>query len=347
MLNFQLLQNLSDLFGPPGFEYDIVDFIREKLKDYPHTTDRANNLIFKNIIDKNLPTVLVDAHTDECGFVINNITNNGYLQVMPLGGLYAKNSLGHSIQFRANNGNIIKGIVSTVPVHIEQYQNPPKDIKFNNLFIDIGAVSREEVEKDMGLAIGDPGVFDTKSFQQHNSIFGKGLDDRVGCFCLINLIEYFFNRSNNNYNICFSFSVQEEFGLVGIKKVLNEIKPDLIIAAEGTTGSDLPNLPDNLIPTYPGKGPCITIVDHASILSRHMRQKIDKLETEADWHYKRPIFGVTNIAAIQRLGFDAYGLTVSVPCRSIHSAISSARKQDIINAYKFIKDLLETKDLFK
>lgn len=345
MLDFNLLKQLSDLFGPPGFEHDIVSFISDKLRNYPHTIDRAHNIIFKCHSDKDLPVVLIDAHTDECGFIINNITDNGYIQIMPLGGLFAKNTLGHTITFRANDGKAIRGIVSTIPIHIEKYMQQNKAINFNDLYVDVGAVSKKEVEADLGLSIGNPGVFDTKSFIQADSFFGKSLDDRVGCLIVMHLIEYFYNK-NNLYNIYFSFSVQEEYGLTGIMKVLNNIRPDLIVAVEGTTGSDIPGLPSNMVPAYPGKGPCITIADNANIITKHMKEKVDGLKTQAKWHYKRPIFGMTNIAGIQRLGLDAYGLTVSVPCRSIHSAISSARQEDILNTFIFIRDLLETPGLF-
>lgn len=346
MLNFKQLQELSDLFGPPGFEEDVVEYLKNRLKGYSPHIDRANNLVIEKAGNKSMPTVLIDAHTDECGFIINNITASGYIQVLPLGGLFAKNSLGHKIVFKNSKGKLIRGIVSTVPIHISRYQDSSKEVKFSDLFIDVGAIDRNEVTQDMGLAIGDPGVFDTLSFQQNESVFGKAMDDRAGCFILMNLAEYFL-KNKCMYNLAFSFSVQEEYGLIGIMKVLERIRPDMIIAIEGTTGSDLPSLPENLTPCYPGKGPCITLADQNSILPSKIKRKIDKLKTKASWHYKRPIFGSTNAAGVQKLGIDAYAVTVSAPCRSIHSAISSVRKSDLANAFEFVKDLVLTKDLFE
>ncbi len=344
MLDFSILKELCDLFGPPGFEDDVVSYIGGRLKECSPFIDRANNIIIEMPGEKNMPRVLIDAHTDECGFIINNITKSGYIQVLPLGGLFAKNSLGHKIVFKNRKGDLVRGIVSTIPIHIVKYQNSSKDLSFQDLFIDVGAISKEEAVNNLGLEIGDPGVFDTQSFEQDRSVFAKALDDRAGCFVLLNLAEHFF-REKSRYNLYFSFSVQEEYGLIGIMKVLNRVKPDLVIALEGTTGSDLPNLPDNLTPCYPGQGPCITIADQNSILSSRMKKKIDAMKTKAMWHYKRPIFGSTNAAGVQRLGIDAYSLTVSAPCRSIHSAISSVRKDDLVNAFEFVKDFLKIRDL--
>ena len=339
-MDFTLLQKLSDAFGPPGFEDDIAALVKQELAGYPLREDRSHNLVLAKTSGPDRPNVIIDAHMDECGFIVNHVGKNGYVQFMPLGGLYARNMPGHAVVFKTRGNAFCRGIVSTLPVHIKKYLPGQKDITFKDLYVDMGTISSQETEAELGVSMGDPGVFAVTCRETRHALMGKAFDDRVGVFMLLQLLNQVYTR-DYPYNLYFSFSSQEEYGIIGATKTANRIKPDVFVALEGTTGSDLPNLPEYLVPCYPGQGPCVTLADHTMILSPKVRDMLDGMQTQAQWHYKRPVFGGTNAAVMNRQGIDGLGMVVSAPCRSIHSACSTVRKSDLEQMLIFLTDLLD------
>ncbi len=118
MTDINLIESITTAFGPSGFEDDVLDVIKDNLKDFSIETDSMNNLFarIKNNSDKPY-TVLLDAHTDEVGFMVQSILDNGTLMFVPLGGWVATNIPAHLVGIKNIHGEIVEGITGSTPPH--------------------------------------------------------------------------------------------------------------------------------------------------------------------------------------------------------------------------------------
>jgi putative aminopeptidase FrvX len=201
----------------------------------------------------------------------------------------------------------------------------------SELRIDIGASSKSQAGSFC--EPGDPVWFDTLLEGQGDILKGKAFDDRAGCYMMAELIKHEFC-----FPVTFAWTVQEEMGLRGGRLATARVRPDIVIALEGTAAGDAPTDKDIARSPCLGKGPVITILDRTAVCT----QRLVELFTEtADreripWQYKRPLVGGTDAGAAIRV--KALGVAVlAIPARYIHSPVALAHRRDIINTIELVK----------
>ena len=232
----------------------------------------------------------------------------------------------------------IPGVIGSKPIHLQKPNERKTPFQWQELYIDIGAQSKEEATKL--IPIGTTAIFAT-TFQQLSDdiIMGKALDDRVGCSVLLELL-------NDEYdcNLVCAFTVQEEVGLRGAGVAAYGANPDLALVIEGTTASDVPGVQAHGHATTVGKGPALTIMDRTTIPARPLVQRLQEVAGSENiaTQFRRATTGGTDAGMIRltKGGIPVAG--VSVPCRYIHSPASVASLSDIQATIRLVKGFLRT-----
>ena len=199
-MDIEMFGKISDAFGPSGFEEEVVRTVAGYCGKYQVENDAMNNLYVRmpgRAGDK--PVVQLDAHLDECGFMVQCIHDNGCLGILMLGGFHLTNLPAHTVIIKTRAGRKIRGIIMSKPVHfMNDKERASLELCIENLYVDIGATNRREVEEDFGISIGDPMVPEV-SFsydEEHGLCFGKAFDNRAGCACIVDTMDKVYDSRN-------------------------------------------------------------------------------------------------------------------------------------------------------
>jgi endoglucanase len=340
MESSELLRTLSDTFGPSGFEDEVRDVIQSIIEPWVDDmrVDTLGNLIAtkSGSGDK---TLMIDAHMDEIGFMITWIEDSGFLRFTTLGGWDARIIPSHVMTIRTDNGTKVKGMIGTPPPHILSPEQREKPYRIEDLFVDVGAHSADDV-RALGIRIGSPAVI-SYGFEQLNDnvVLGKSLDDRAGCGVLVKTLEALQDETLD-VTIAACFVVQEEVGLRGAQTAAYAVDPDIAIALEGTVAADFPGVPAPRQPTRQGLGPSVRIMDSGMIGMPKMIQALASTAEDAGipFQYQVPAPGGTDAGAIHRTRSGVLSGAVSVPCRYIHSPYAVMRLSDFEGAAQLVTE---------
>ena len=239
MNDIELLEKLCNCRGVSGFEDEVLLIAREYLKDIARfEEDSMRNLyIYPDYNKGNRPSVLLDAHSDEVGFMVQAIKPDGTLRFIPIGGWNEKSLPSSKVQIYTNTG-YISGVIAAMPPHLMTAEQKNAPVSYDNLVIDIGATNAEEAAA-FGVEIGAPAVplspfeYDKK----HGVLHGKAFDDRMGVAALLKCIRLLQNTPLN-VDIVGVISSQEEVGERGITAAMYRVKADAAICFEGCPADD-------------------------------------------------------------------------------------------------------------
>lgn len=324
-----MLKDLCLLNGTSGREDAVRNYIIEKIKDKcEYSVDALGSVIaFKKGRKAPDKKVLVAAHTDEVGFIITDITDDGYLRFAPVGGIDAAVVLGRRVDI-----NGIKGVVGAKAVHLLSDDEKKNEPAFDKLAIDIGAADKAEAEN--AVLLGDCAYFASDYCEFGDGfIKSKALDDRIGCMLMIELI-----NSDLEYDTYFCFNVQEEVGLRGSGCSAYAVKPDVAVILESTTAADIDGVTGGDKCCVLGKGPVVSFMDGRTIYDKQIFDLAFEVakENNIKIQTKTKIAGGNDAGAIQKSGAGCRVAAVSLPCRYIHSGSSVVKIGDIEETRRFL-----------
>lgn len=331
----ELIEKLSLLNGTSGREKEVRDFIINEIKDCAdsYETDPSGNLIvFKKGAKTPKNKVMLDAHMDEVGFIITCVNSDGTLGFECVGGIDKRVILGRAVIVGENN---INGVIGLKPVH-----HTPAAERLNvpeNLYIDIGADTKEKAEKLVSL--GDCAYFNSEFVRFGDGfIKGKALDDRAGCAILIDMI-----KSDLPFDMYFNFAAGEEVGFGAASTAAYRIKPDYAIVVETTTAADLADVPESKKVCRLGEGGVISFMDRRTIYPRELFDKAFELgkKNNIKVQVKSAVAGGNNAGVIHKTAGGIKTLTVSLPCRYLHSPSCVLKNEDITASAEIIRLLAE------
>lgn len=336
-----LLKELTESVGISGDEGEVRQIIRRLIKDHVDETrvDTMGNLIaLKRGSEETDTTVLIDAHMDEVGLMITGYDRDGSCKFEPVGGVDDRLVLGKVVRVGSKK---VTGIVGARPIHLVKWNQRKKVIGRDSMRIDIGAKSKEQVKRKIGL--GDSVSFNTKYEEMGNIAIGKAFDDRTGCAALIELLR----GERHPFTIVGAFTVQEEVGIRGAGVVAFSVKPDLALVLECTPAYDLPNERDVSPNVALGKGPSIYVMDSRTIQDPGFVAHIVKTAENSSipFQIRQPGGGGTNTGAIQRRAGPIPVATIATPARYIHAPVSMINLDDYTNVIKLAEQSLRTLDI--
>ncbi len=332
----QTLKALSELDGISGREEAVRDFILTRLKQSPAspqiTVDRLGNILC-TLHGRNRPqkTLMLAAHMDEVGLIVTSVREDGFLHFSPVGGIDTGVLLGRRVRI-----GDLHGVIGCKAVHLCSKKEKETLPQVADLLIDIGANTLEEAEKLV--SPGDIAAFDVNFSEMQDLVLGKALDDRAGCALLLSLAE-----SVPLYDITLAFTVQEEVGLRGAGPAAFAVQPDIAVIVDATTAADTADLPPAKQVCRVGSGPVVSFMDRSTLydhdLYREIRNLADKLSIPNQT--KTTVAGGNDAGAIQRTAGGVRVAAVSLPCRYIHSPSCVLSMQDMSDAERLLKKLIE------
>jgi len=327
-----MLKKLTDAFGVSGCEKEIRNLIKEEVKNFGDVyIDKLGNLIVHK--KGKGKRVMLAAHMDEVGFIVTSIKDDGKIKFAPVGGIDSRILVSKRVVFGRTK---IKGVIGYKPIHLQSEVEKNKAVDIKELFIDIGATSKEEALKYV--KIGDYATFESEYVDMGRYIKAKALDDRVGCAILIDVL-----KENYNLDLYCVFTVQEEVGLRGATVAAYSIEPEIGLVIEGTTCADFVKDEKDFI-TQTGKGPAISVMDSSSIVNERLFKRIIKVAEyyKIPYQLRRGTVGGNDAGAIHKSKVGCITASISVPTRYIHSPISMINKDDYENTLKLVKRVLES-----
>jgi len=344
-----IMKRMMESFGPSGFERETAQIIKQYMTDYSDKIlrDKLGSLIFVAEGESERPHILLAGHVDEVGFVISGIDNTGFLSFNTLGGWWDQVLLSQRVTVRTKKGDI-HGVIAAKPPHLLTEEERKKVLERRDMFIDVGATSREEAE-EMGVKIGDPVVpWSPFSLIREGKIaMGKAFDDRIGAFIIMESMRRIKEDKIEHPNTVFgAATVQEEVGLRGAQTVSHVVDPDVGIVLEVDIAGDVPGIKPHEAPTKVGKGPTLLTYDSSMIPNQPLKEFVIETAEKAGipLQLSQIARGGTDAGRIHLNRAGCPSAVISVPTRHIHSHVGLLGLDDVENAVRLVIELVKKLD---
>jgi len=343
----QMLKELTDANGIAGNEQEPREVMRKYIAPYADevTTDHLGSLIARKRGAADGPKIMVAGHLDEIGFMVTHIDEHGFLRFQTVGGWWEQVMLAQRVTVMTRKGNI-PGVIGSKPPHILSPEARKNPVDKKEMFIDIGALSREEAQQ-FGVRPGDPvvPVCDFTVMRNEKMLMAKAWDNRIGCAIAIEVLRRLKDADHPNtvYGVG---TVQEEVGLRGAKTSTFEIRPDIGFSVDVGIAGDTPGVSEKEALAKVGKGPQILIYDGSMIAHRALRDFVTDTAEEAGIPYQFDYVagGGTDAGAIHVTASGVPSLAVSIPTRYIHTHAAILHRDDFENAVKLLVEVIRRLD---
>ncbi|MDR3288606.1 MAG: M42 family metallopeptidase [Peptococcaceae bacterium] len=325
-IQYPLLQRLTQQFGPSGSENSVIQAILPEIQAFSDETkiDALGNLIAikQGTSGKQ---IMISSHVDEIGIIVTYMDKNGFLRFTAIGGVHVSSMPYRRVRFQ-------NGTVGTIGV---EKLDKLSDLKLEKLYIDIGAASEEEAAVKVG--IGDSAVFVGEYAEMGSRIMAKALDNRAGCFVLIEAMK----RVRSPHTLAFAFTTQEEVGLRGARPAAYALEPDAAITVDVTRTGDTPKA--QLMSVKLGDGVAIKVMDRSIVVSPAVKEWMIQTAKKRNIPYQYEVLesGGTESGMIQLTKTGVLTGVLSIPARYIHSPGEMIDQRDLETTIALLVALLQ------
>jgi endoglucanase len=288
---------------------------------------------------------MLAGHMDEIGFMIKHITEEGFLRFLPLGGWFDQVLLGQRVVIQTRSGDVT-GVIGAKPPHLLTQDERSKVVSKKDMYIDIGATSKAEVEA-AGVQPGDP-VSPRADFVElagGKTYLSKAFDDRVGLAVAISALQAL--QGTGHANTVFAVAtVMEEVGLRGATTSARAIDPDVAIVLEADIAGDVPGIKADESSVRLGKGPSLLIYDARMIPNLALRELVAEVAREIGVPLQISYVegGATDGGAIHLHNLGVPTVVIAVASRHIHSHSSILHRDDFDGAVRLVAALVKRLD---
>ena len=331
------LAALSDLHGVSGVEDEVRDFIIKEIKPYcdeVSVNGTGSVIAFKK--GRNTPEnkLMLCAHMDEVGLIVTDVAENGLLKFAAVGGIDDRVLCGTPVLVGENK---LPGVIGAKPIHLLEGDEKSKAPEIKDLYIDIGALTKEEAMQNV--LPGDYAVFDTNFGQFGDGLLkGKAIDDRAGCAVLMEIL-----KRDLECDMYFVFSSMEEVGLRGAKCAAFTLAPDMAIVVESTTAADIPGVDECSKICEVGEGAVISFMDRRTIYDRGMLKMVQRIANDRGikWQFKKGVTGGNDSGSIHNSRGGVRTAAISLACRYLHSPCGVISESDLNAVCELVHALAE------
>ena len=343
----KLLQELTEANGVSGYESDVRGIMRREMGPFVDSieTDRLGSILGTRKGPKDAPRVLVAGHMDEIGFMVKEITTEGYIKFLPLGGWWGHVALGQRMRIITSKGPVI-GVVGSQPPHLLQPEERKKVLEVKEMFIDVGVLEGFDVRKKLNIKVGDPIIPDSEFTVMGNKkmYMSKAFDNRMACAVVVDVLRRFKNVKHPN-SILGAGTVQEEVGLRGAQTTAHISDPDVAIIVDTGIGQDIP--PDGFKKVEKmGAGPAILIFDAGMIPNLKLRDLVIATAEakKIPYHLTYMERGATDGGRVHLSRSGVPSIVIGPPVRYIHSHNSILCRADYDNTVKLVCEVIKKLD---
>jgi putative aminopeptidase FrvX len=331
-----LLQEMTDAHGISGFEGGAREVMARHIKGYAEIEyDKLGSLIAKKVGTASSPRIALVGHLDEVGFIVREITEDGYIRFLPVGGWWGHVTLAQRVWVLTSKGPVL-GVVGSTPPHLLEEKEREKVVKIDDMFIDVGTMLKYDITKKLGVRVGDPIIPDSRfAIMNHEKMYlAKAFDNRIGCAMVVDIIRHFKKTKHPN-TIYGVGTVQEEVGFRGAQTAAHVIDPDAAIILDVSVARDVPPEGEKHIEKL-GAGPGIIVFDGCMIPNQKLRDMAIKIaqENNIPFHLTSLQRGCTDGAAFHVSRGGVPTVFLSIATRYIHSHNSIIYRKDYDNVVK-------------
>ncbi len=343
----KLLQELTDASGVSGYEHEIRKIMARRMKGVVDRIeyDKMGSIIGVKKGSTEKPRVLVVGHMDEIGFMVKEITKEGYIRFLALGGWWGHVALGQRMRIITSKGPVI-GVVGSKPPHLLPEDERKKVLEIKEMFIDVGVLEKFDVQKKLGIKVGDPIIPESQFMIMANPkmYMAKAFDNRVACAIVLELLNKFAKQTHPN-TLLAGATVQEEVGVRGSQTVAQLTDPDVCIVVDTGIGQDIP--PEGFSKTEKmGAGPVVLIYDAGMIPNIKLRDLVTSTgdRKKIPYHISYMERGATDgkLIHVSRIGVPT--IVIGPPVRYIHSHNAILCRNDYDNTIKLVAELIKKLD---
>ncbi len=324
----ELLKRLLNASGVSGHEHDVAAIMQEELAK---SCDEVKIDNFGNVIARKGSgklKIMLAAHMDEIGLLVKHVTKEGFIHFIKIGGVDDRILLGQRVVIKAAGGDVM-GLIGAKPPHLTKEEERKRPVKYEDMFIDIGAKSREEALQKVALA--DPIIFEPNSGTLSNGLcYGKAIDNRLGCFALLKIME----RLKVEATVYAVGTAQEEVGLKGARTSSFKVDPDFAIAIDTALAGDIPGLSEKESALKIGAGVAITMIEASGrgfIITAKMKELFTGTAKKNNISYQVDVMegGMTDAAMIYMNREGVACGVLAIPSRYVHSPTGVFSPEDI------------------
>ncbi len=362
--SLQFLEQLSNSFGPSGFEREAIQIAKNYVEPYCDEIffDKLGSCLFKKIGSADRPVILLPAHIDEIGFVVSGINEKGFLSFNTVGGWFDQVLLGQRVTIRTRKGDI-PGVIAAKPPHVMTRDEAKKLVERSKMFIDTGCSNKKEAEA-LGVRIGDPitpfsnfSVFQKQGYEIENGkeiekgtitlAMGKAFDDRIGVFIAAEVVRRLRVEQLSHPNtVIGAATIQEEVGARGARTSAWLAKPDICLTLEVEIAGDVPGVEFQQAQAVLGKGPAILTYDGSMIPNQALKEFIIDIAEQNKIPYQLTTAegSGTDAGEIHQLRAGCPSLVLGVPTRHIHSHVGILCLDDFEQTIQLVTRVIQALD---
>lgn len=326
----ELLRQLVEMSGVPGREERVRELVIKELTPLVDEirTDTLGNVIALKKGTGAVPKggrkkIMLAGHMDEIGFYVSYIDEKGFLRIQPVGGFDPRTMMSQRVTVMGRKD--VPGVIGSKPIHILTEDEMKKKLEIKDYFIDLG-LSKEKV--DELVKVGDPVTMYRKMEEIGDSLTCKTFDDRVGVYCMIEAVRKVKKCQHDIFAVA---TTQEEVGLRGALAASSGIIPDVGIALDVTLACDTPGTDGPSYISELGKGTALSVLNGSAITNWKLFDRFEALAIKKKIAYQKDVLprGGTDAGAIQKAQGGVPVITVSIPCRYVHSTVEMVHKGDV------------------
>ncbi|MFY0757337.1 M42 family metallopeptidase [Metabacillus dongyingensis] len=343
----QMLKDLTDAKGIPGNEREPREVMKKYITAYADevTTDGLGSLIAKKTGKEGGPKIMVAGHLDEVGFMVTQIDDKGFLRFQTVGGWWSQVMLAQRVTITTKKGDVT-GVIGSKPPHILPPEVRKKPVDIKDMFIDIGASSREEA-MEFGVLPGDQIVpyFEFTVMNNEKMLLAKAWDNRIGCAIAIDVLKGL--KDAEHPNVVYGVgTIQEEVGLRGARTSAHAIQPDIGFGVDVGIAGDTPGISEKEASSKMGEGPQIILYDASMVSHKGLRDFVVGVADELSIPYQFDAIagGGTDSGAIHMTANGVPALSITIATRYIHSHAAMLHRDDYENAVKLITEVIKRLD---
>lgn len=337
----ELLKKLLNASGVSGYEDEIGKIMAQELKKSCDEVriDNFGNVIAKK--GKGAKKIMLAAHMDEIGLVVKHVSKDGYINFIKIGGIDDRILPGQRVVIKAKAGDVF-GVIGAKPVHLQKEEERKQPLKYEDMFIDIGCKNKEETLKKVNIA--DSVIFEPNcGVLNGNLCYGKAIDNRLGCFALLKIMERVKNSGVEVYAVA---TAQEEVGLKGARTSSFKINPDLAIAIDTTVAGDTPLIKETESSIKLGEGVAITMIEASGrglIVNSKVKDLFIETAKKNKIKYQIDVVegGMTDGAMIYMNKEGVLTGVLAIPARYVHCPTGVFSTDDINAAENLAVNIIE------
>ena len=342
----QLFRDLTDAKGASGYEGDVAKIMHGYLKEFGTVSrDRLGSIICKKGGTSPGPKIMLAGHMDEVGFMVKEVTKEGFIKFLPLGGWWPHVVLSQRVCIRTSKGDVV-GVVGSKAPHLLEAEERKKVVEIKDMYIDVGATADNNVAEKLGIRPGDT-VVPISPFtvlKNKKAYLAKAWDDRIGCALIIDVMKRLtkIKHPNTVYGVG---TVQEEVGLRGATTSVNSVDPDVGFVLEVGLAMDTPGI-DGERKEKLGAGPSLYVYDSTMIPNTRLRDLVIEVaeKKKIPYHFASILRGGTDGGKIHLHRSGVPTQTIGVPTRYIHAQAGILHRDDYDHTVTVLTEVIRRLD---